>query len=71
MSENPSKLVIKKKYQKRIQRFKNMLLKSQLRQDKRFERIAASMGLSEEEGKILWDHIYNDTEWTVEMEKAE
>jgi hypothetical protein len=71
MSENTSKLVIKKKYQKRIQRFKNMLLKSQLRQDKRFERIAASMGLSEEEGKILWDHIYNDTEWTVEMEKAE
>jgi hypothetical protein len=71
MSENPSKLVIKKKYQKRIQRFKNMLLKSQLRQDKRFERIAASMGLSEEESQILWDHIYNDTEWTVEMEKAE
>lgn len=71
MSENPSKLVIKKKYQKRIQRFKNMLLKSQLRQDKRFERIAASMGLSEEESKVLWDHIYNDTEWTVEMEKAE
>jgi hypothetical protein len=71
MSENTSKLVIKKKYQKRIQRFKNMLLKSQLRQDKRFERIASSMGLSEEEGKILWDHIYNDTEWTVEMEKAE
>ncbi len=71
MSENTSKLVIKKKYQKRIQRFKNMLLKSQLRQDKRFERIAASMGLSEEESKVLWDHIYNDTEWTVEMEKAE
>jgi len=71
MSENTSKLVIKKKYQKRIQRFKNMLLKSQLRQDKRFERIAASMGLSEEESQILWDHIYNDTEWTVEMEKAE
>jgi hypothetical protein len=71
MSENTSKLVIKKKYQKRIQRFKNMLLKSQLRQDKRFERIASSMGLSEEESKVLWDHIYNDTEWTVEMEKAE
>jgi len=71
MSENTSKLVIKKKYQKRIQRFKNTLIKSQLRQEKRFERIAASMGLSEEESQILWDHIYNDTEWTVEMEKAE
>ena len=71
MSENPSKLVIKKKYQKRIKNFKDMILKSQLRQDKRFERIAASMGLSEEESKVLWDHIYNDTEWTVEMEKAE
>ena len=71
MSENPSKLVIKKKYQKRIKRFKDMLLKRQLREDKRFDRIAASMGLSEEENKILWDHVYNDTEWTVEMEKAE
>lgn len=71
MSENPSKLVIKKKYQKRIKRFKDMLLKRQLREDKRFDRIAASMGLSEEEGQILWDHIYNDTEWTVEMEGAE
>jgi len=71
MSENPSKLIIKKKYQKRIKRFKDMILKNQLTQDKRFERIAASMGLSEEESQILWDHIYNDTEWTVEMEGAE
>ena len=71
MNENPSKLIIKKKYQKRINNFKDMLLKSQLRQDKRFDRIAASMGLSEEESKILWDHVYNDTEWTVEMEGAE
>jgi len=71
MNENSSKLVIKKKYQKRIKNFKDMILKSQLRQDKRFDRIAASMGLSEEENKILWDHVYNDTEWTVEMEGAE
>jgi hypothetical protein len=71
MNENSSKLVIKKKYQKRIKNFKDMILKSQLRQDKRFDRIAASMGLSEEESQILWDHIYNDTEWTVEMEGAE
>lgn len=71
MSENTSKLVIKKKYQKRIKRFKDMLLKRQLREDKRFDRIASSMGLSEEENNILWDHIYNDTEWTVEMEGAE
>jgi hypothetical protein len=48
-----------------------MLLKRQVREDKRFDRIAASMGLSEEENKILWDHVYNDTEWTVEMEGAE
>ena len=47
-----------------------MLLKRQVREDKRFDRIAASMGLSEEESKILWDHVYNDTEWTVEMEGA-
>jgi hypothetical protein len=71
MNENSSKLVIKKKYQKRIKNFKDMILKSQLRQDKRFDRIAASMGLSEEESQILWDHVYNDTEWTVEMEGAE
>jgi len=71
MNESSSKLVIKKKYQKRIKRFKDMLLKRQLREDKRFDRIAASMGLSEEESKILWDHVYNDTEWTVEMEGAE
>jgi hypothetical protein len=71
MNENTSKLIIKKKYQKRIKRFKDMILKSQLRQDKRFERIAASMGLSEEESQILWDHVYNDTEWTVEMEGTE
>jgi hypothetical protein len=71
MNESSSKLVIKKKYQKRIKNFKDMILKSQLRQDKRFDRIAASMGLSEEESQILWDHVYNDTEWTVEMEGAE
>ena len=36
-----------------------------------FERIASAMGITDEDEKIkLWDFIYHDSSWLVELEET-
>ena len=61
---------IPKKHQKEISKFKKLLHKHRAEEDKLFEGLAASMHLKNDtEVEIVWDHIYNDTDWCVEYSK--
>lgn len=64
------KLKIEKKYQKDINKFRTIINKHRVREDKLFDAIIKKMKIkTKEENEILWDHIYHDTHWTVELEK--
>lgn len=63
------KLKISKKDQKLVKNFKKIVVKNREIEDRLFAALASKMMLTASEEEILFDHIYNDTNWTVELEK--
>lgn len=64
------KIKINKKAAKDIEQVKFIINASRDFEESLIARIGDELGLqTEEEKEILWDHIYNDTKWTVEYEK--
>ena len=60
---------IPKKHQKEISKFKKLLHKHRAEEDKIVAKLLKSMKLKGNETDIVWDHIYNDTDWCVEYTK--
>lgn len=63
------KLKINKENQKLVKNFKKIVVKNREIEDRLFAALASKMMLTASEEEILFDHIYNDTNWTVELEK--
>ena len=63
------KLKISKQNQKLVKNFKKIVVKNREIEDRLFAALASKMMLTASEEEILFDHIYNDTNWTVELEK--
>lgn len=63
------KLKINKQCQEKILILKEIAENNRKREDKIFDAIAEEMKLSPSENEILWDYIYNDSDWMVELEK--
>lgn len=63
------KLKISKKDQKLIRVFKKVIDNDTKKQDKIFEGLVFAMMLTTSEEEILWDYIYNDSSWLIELEK--
>ena len=61
---------ISKKYQNEISEVKKLLNKHRVEEDKIVAKLLKSMKLKDDdEEEIVWDHIYNDTDWCVEYTK--
>jgi hypothetical protein len=63
------KININKKHQEEILKFKKLIESHRKEEDKFFEGLIASMNISDEQVEIIWDHIYNDSDWMVEKEQ--
>ena len=63
------KLKISKQNQKLVKNFKKIVVKNREIEDRLFAALASKMMLNASEEEILFDHVYNDTNWTVELEK--
>ncbi len=63
------KLKISKENQKLVKKFKKIVIKNREIEDRLFAALASKMMLTASEEEILFDHVYNDTNWTVELEK--
>jgi len=64
------KLKINLAQQKEITKLKKLIETHRMKEDKILEGIVYSMHLqNEEETDILWDYIYNDSQWMVDLEK--
>ena len=58
---------INKKHKKEISAFRKEILAETTRQDKIFCKICKKLNIDPEsdDGDALFDHIYNDSDWTV------
>jgi hypothetical protein len=63
------KLKISKENQKLVKNFKKIVVKNREIEDRLFAALASKMMLTASEEELLFDHVYNDTNWTVELEK--
>lgn len=64
------KLKINKHYQKEIIKIRNTINRHHYKEDKLFNALVKKMKIkTKEENEILWDHIYNSTPWTVDLEQ--
>ncbi|HEY9276503.1 MAG TPA: hypothetical protein VIO63_05070 [Candidatus Nanopelagicaceae bacterium] len=63
------KLKINKENQKLVKNFKKIVIKNREIEDRLFAALASKMMLTASEEELLFDHVYNDTNWTVELEK--
>lgn len=63
------KLKISKQNQKLVKNFKKIVDKNREIEDRLFAALASKMMLTASEEELLFDHVYNDTNWTVELEK--
>lgn len=61
---------ISKKNQAEIAKIKKLLYKHRVEEDKIVAKLLKSMKLKDSvEEEIVWDHIYNDTDWCIEYSK--
>jgi len=63
------KLKISKQNQKLVKNFKKIVVKNREIEDRLFAALTSKMTLTASEEEILFDHVYNDSDWTVELEK--
>jgi len=63
------KLKISKQNQKLVKNFKKIVVKNREIEDRLFAALSSKMMLTAPEEELLFDHVYNDTNWTVELEK--
>lgn len=62
------KLKISKQNQKLVSDFKKIVVKNREIEDRLFAALASKMMLTASEEELLFDHVYNDSHWTVELE---
>jgi hypothetical protein len=60
---------IPKKHQTEIAKVKKLLHKHRAEEDRIVAKLLKSMKLKGNETDVVWDHIYNDTDWCVEYTK--
>lgn len=70
------KLKINKKHQKEIAKIRKLIEKHRKEEDKIIDKLALAMGINVdkvvedvEQFEILYDYIYNDSSWMVELEQ--
>ena len=63
------KLKISKKHQPLVNDFKKIIIANREMEDKLFAALSLEMKLDSAQEELLFDHVYNDTHWTVELEK--
>lgn len=61
---------INKKHKKEIDAFRKDILAEMAAQDKVFSKLCKKLNINPdgEDGDALFDHIYNETDWTVKYE---
>ena len=61
---------INKKHKKEIDSFRKDILAEMAAQDKVFSKLCKKLNINPdgEDGDALFDHIYNETDWTVKYE---
>jgi truncated hemoglobin YjbI len=66
-----STIKITKKQHKQVDKIRGIIEKNRQKEDHLIATLVAEMGLNSEQEEVLWDYIYNNSDWMVELEDEE
>lgn len=55
--------------QREVEQIRAAINEARNREDAAIQNLASKMNLSDEDSLILWDYVYNDSHWMVEIEQ--
>lgn len=55
--------------QREVEQIRAAINEARNREDSEIQNLASKMNLSSEDSLILWDYVYNDSHWMVEIEQ--
>jgi hypothetical protein len=64
-------LKITTKEYKQIDKIRGVIEKNRQKEDNLIATLVAKMGLNPEQEEVLWDYIYNNSDWMVVIEDEE
>lgn len=59
---------ITKKQHKQVDSIRGVIEKNRQKEDHLIASLVAEMALNPEQEEVLWDYIYNNSDWMVELE---
>jgi truncated hemoglobin YjbI len=62
---------ITKKQHKQVDKIRGIIEKNRQKEDHLIATLVAEMGLNSEQEEVLWDYIYNNSDWMVDIEDEE
>lgn len=66
-----STIKITKKQHKQVDKIRGIIEKNRQKEDHLIATLVAEMGLNSEQEEVLWDYIYNNSDWIVDIEDEE
>lgn len=63
-----STIKITKKQHKQVDKIRGIIEKNRQKEDHLIATLVAEMGLNSEQEEVLWDYIYNNSDWMVDIE---
>jgi truncated hemoglobin YjbI len=66
-----STIKITKKQHKQVDKIRGIIEKNRQKEDHLIATLVAEMGLNSEQEEVLWDYIYNNSDWMVDIEDEE
>lgn len=55
--------------QREVEQIRAAINEARNREDAAIQNLASKMNLSDEDSLILWDYVYNDSHWMIEIEQ--
>lgn len=64
-----NKITITEADQRKVKEIRMLINESYRKWDAEIEKLSRELNLSDEQALVLWDYVFNDSDWMVEVKK--
>jgi hypothetical protein len=65
-----NKITITEADQRKVEEIRSLINESYRKWDAEIEKLSKELNLSDEQALVLWDYVFNDSNWMVEIKKG-
>jgi|LakMenEpi03Aug12_release.lakeMendotaPanAssembly.Ray.scaffolds.fasta_scaffold2455353_1 hypothetical protein len=64
-----NKITITEADQRKVEEIRTLINESYRKWDAEIEKLSKELNLSDEQALVLWDYVFNDSNWMIEVKK--